>query len=118
MKRSRSAGRRVLVCAFAVLAAAALPARATTLISPTGDGGLETGADFPTNGWTVVNGTNNRWFVGSAAVPSDGTNSAFTGSSSSSWTGETFSNVNHFYRDISFPAGEGVINLSFKYKIN
>src|SRR5262245_41031741 len=112
MKRSRS-GLRVSVLLAAILLLATAPVFATTLVSPTAEGGFELGADFPSNGWTVVNGSNNRLFVGTAAVPSAGTNSAFSGSSSSSFTGEAFSNVNHFYRDIAFPAGETIINLTF-----
>ena len=90
---------------------------ATTLINPTGDGGFETGTTFPLNGWTAVNGTNNQWYVGSAPVVYAGTNCAFTGSSSISWTGEAFTNVNHFYRDVSIPSGEGAIQLKFWYKV-
>ena len=89
----------------------------TTLIDPTQAGGLELGTTFPDNGWTVINGTTNRWWVGSAPVTSAGTNAAFTGPDGITWLGESPANVNHFYRDIVFPAGETVITLQFKYKI-
>jgi len=91
----------------------------TTLISPTGDGGFENGATFLTNGWTVVNGATNQWFVGNVAVASAGTNSAYV---SDNGTGTTYNYLNssastvHFYRDVTFPAGETNIVLSFKWK--
>ncbi len=100
--------------------------QSTTLISPTGDGGFETGLAVPTgtattdysaNGWTLLQGANNKMWVGTTAVPSAGTYSAFSGTSAASFTGELNANVNHFFRDITFPAGETKITLTFKYKI-
>ena len=93
-------------------------ASGTVLISPTGDGGFETGTDFPTNGWTVVNGLNNRWFVGSAPGTSAGARCAFTGLNGTTWSGEAVANVNHFYRNVTFPSGETNITLTFKYKLS
>jgi len=92
-------------------------AYATTLISPTGDGGLETGSTFPANGWAVINGANNMWYVGNAPVVYAGSNCAFTSINSTSWTGENVANVNHFYRDVTFPTGEGAVQLKFWYKV-
>lgn len=89
----------------------------TTLISPTGDGGFETGATFALNNWTAVNGAVNNWWVGAAPVPSAGVNCAFTGTNATTWTGDAASSVNHIYRDIVFPAGQTSITLSFKYKL-
>jgi len=90
----------------------------TTLISPTGDGGFETGADFAANGWTVVNDATNKWFVGTVSTPFAGTNSAFI--SNDNGLTNTFTNsstqVSYFYRDITVPAGETQITLSFKWK--
>ena len=91
----------------------------TTLISPTGDGGFESGATFLANGWTVVNGATNQWFVGTVAVPSAGTNSAYI---SNDVGGATYNYLNtaastvHFYRDVTFPAAETNIVLSFRWK--
>lgn len=87
----------------------------TLLIDPDGDGGFENGSDFASNGWTVVNGTQvNQWHIGTvpnspqnraAFISNDGGNSwAYTISSAS---------VVHFYRDITFPAGETDIFLTF-----
>jgi hypothetical protein len=85
----------------------------TVLVSPTGDGGFETGATFSLNGWTVVNAVANYWVVGgttknsgtsAAYISNTGTGNAYTISSSS---------TSHFYRDITVPAGESNITLSF-----
>src|SRR5688572_24063541 len=94
-------------------------AQQTVLIDPAGDGGFENGTTFASNGWTTVNGATNQWFVGSVSVPSAGMNAAYI---SNNATGTTYtyttttSSVVYFYRDISFPAGETNIQLSFKWK--
>ena len=92
----------------------------TTLISPTGDGGFENGATFALNNWTVVNHTTNTWQISGVAVPYAGTNSAFIsndGGTSYSYT-NTLSQTSHFYRDVTVPAGESSITLSFQWKGN
>ncbi|HQI71225.1 MAG TPA: hypothetical protein PLT47_10770, partial [Bacteroidales bacterium] len=92
----------------------------TVLISPTGDGGFETGATYAANGWTVVNSATNTWQVGSVAVPFAGSNSAFIsndGGVSYAYT-NTISQTSHFYRDVTVPAGESQILLSFQWKGN
>lgn len=91
----------------------------TTLISPTGDGGFENGATMAANGWTVVNSTGvNKWEVGTAVTPTAGTNAAYisnNGGAANAYT-VTTSHTVYFYRDVTFPAGEPVILLSFKWK--
>jgi len=92
----------------------------TVLISPTGDGGFETGATLAANGWTVVNSTTNTWQVSGVAVPFAGSNSAFISNDagvSYAYT-NTLNQTSHFYRDITVPAGESKINLSFQWKGN
>ena len=91
----------------------------TTLISPTGDGGFETGVDFASNGWTAVNGTqSNQWFLGTGAPGYSGSRAAFISSDGgTTWGNSGVASVVHFYRDITFPAGETSINLTFKYSI-
>jgi subtilisin-like proprotein convertase family protein len=92
---------------------------ATTLLSPTGDGGFETGASFPANGWTLVNDASHIWRVGAVAVPFAGARSAFIsndGGVSYAYT-NTVAQTSHFYRDLTVPAGESVINLSFQIKV-
>jgi hypothetical protein len=91
----------------------------TTLISPTGDGGFESGSTFTANGWTVVNGATNQWFVGSTATASAGNNSAYISDNTSGTTynySTSSSSTVHIYRDVTFPTGETNIVLSFKWK--
>ncbi|MEO6390514.1 MAG: hypothetical protein ABIP75_01600, partial [Pyrinomonadaceae bacterium] len=89
----------------------------TTIISPTGAGGFELGADMAANGWTVVNNATNGWFVGTATF-SGGTQSAYISNTSGATYAysNTTAAVSHFYRDVTVPAGENGILLSFKLK--
>jgi hypothetical protein len=90
----------------------------TILINPAGDGGLETGADFATNGWIVDNGTQaNQWAIGTVSA-SPNNNAAFISNDAGvSWAYTlTTSSVVHFYRDITFPPGETDIQLTFLLK--
>lgn len=91
----------------------------TTLISPTGDGGFENGTTLAANGWTVVSSAGvNKWEVGTAVTPTAGTNTAYI--SNNNGTANAYTNtVSHtvyFYRDVTFPAGESIIQLSFKWR--
>lgn len=91
---------------------------ATTLISPSGEGGFENGATFTDNGWTVVNHTTNTWQIGSVAGSYAGTKSAFisnNGGTSYAYTTSS-SQTSHFYKDITIPSGETSISLNFQWK--
>ncbi|HEX6335166.1 MAG TPA: hypothetical protein VFZ78_13125, partial [Flavisolibacter sp.] len=91
----------------------------TTIIDPAGAGGFEAGNTFAANGWTVVNGATNQWFVGPLVVPSAGTNSAYISQDPAGAVytyNITSSSVVYFYRDVTFPAGLNDIVLSFKWK--
>ncbi len=92
----------------------------TTLIIPTGDGGFETGATFAANNWTVVNHTTNTWQVGTAATASAGTRGAYVSNNGgTTWAyTNSGSQTSHFYRDVTVPATESNINLSFQWKGN
>ena len=91
----------------------------TTLISPTGDGGFETGATFAANGWSVSNGTSNPWIVGpisdglitgnAAFVSNNGTTPAYD---------NTLSTSGYFWRDVTIPAGQSKIKLDFNWIAN
>jgi hypothetical protein len=48
------------------------------LLSPTGDGGFETGATFAANGWTTVNPNASLWEVGTGAIQFAGNRGAYT----------------------------------------
>ena len=92
----------------------------TNLISPTGDGGFENGGTPLANGWTVVNGSPDSWVVGAVPVVSAGSNCGYitsTPNTTNTWTYSQFSTIQHMYRDITIPAGEGVANLTFKWKV-
>lgn len=90
----------------------------TTLINPASEGGFELGADFISNGWNVSNVANNPWVTGTAV-----TNGAIAGNSAyiSNDGGVThaFTNTaianNFFWRDVTVPAGETKITLSFNW---
>lgn len=94
----------------------------TTLINPATQGGFESGNTFAANGWTVVNGTQtNRWFCNTPnpATPFAGTRCAYISNNASGTTYNysiTNSSVVHFYRDITIPAGEPYLTLSFRWK--
>ncbi|MEL1248659.1 T9SS type A sorting domain-containing protein [Flavobacterium helocola] len=89
----------------------------TTLISPTGDGGFENGATFAANGWTTVNPATDTWQVGNVPVSSNGVNCAYVSANGgAAWTYSQFSVFNHVYRDVTIPAGENKVTLTFKWK--
>lgn len=90
----------------------------TVLINPTGDGGFATGSTFVANGWTVANSANNPWVIGTAAASGALTgNVAYVSNDAGATT--NYSNgvaaVNYFYRDITVPAGETRIVLTFNW---
>jgi hypothetical protein len=96
----------------------------TTLLSPTGDGGFETGTSFANNNWVVVNGSGpstqtNKWFLGTAPGGYSGARCAYiskaNNGSSYLYDLNTWS-VAHFYRDITFPVGQPTVTLSFSIK--
>ena len=89
----------------------------TTLINPAAEGGFELPGGFAGNGWTVDNGTAvNAWYTGTVPAGFSGT-SAYI--SNNSGAANAYSNTSvsvvHFYRDITFPAGETKITLSFNW---
>lgn len=94
----------------------------TTIINPAGDGGFENGTTFAANGWTVVNNasaTANNWVLSTGAPAGfSGTRSAYI-SNNSAGTPPAYAYNNgtsytvHLYRDVTFPAGETNVSLSF-----
>lgn len=96
----------------------------TVLISPTGDGGFENGTTFSANGWTEVNyssTSNNNWVLGTGAGGYSGNRAAYVSNNSAAatppytYSGNPSQTV-HFYRDVTFPAGQSVINFSFSLR--
>lgn len=95
----------------------AYSAKAQTLISPTGDGGFESGTSFALNNWSVANnGANRAWQIGTGQAGYTGNRAAFIGNSSTTVGSNTAVRVVHLYRSITVPAGATNIQLSFKYK--
>jgi hypothetical protein len=91
----------------------------TTILSPsTNNGGFESG----TTGWTFVQATggttDNRWEIGSVSTPYAGSNAAYitTGATGLPWAYAHTARRSYMYQDVTFPAGETSINLSFKWK--
>ena len=107
---------RVIFFLIALLSCS-FPVFAQTVHIPTAQGGFENAGGFTGNGWTVVNSTINTWVIGSTAGPASGVNSAYISNNGSSflYTPGT-SQTSHFYRDITVPAGQTLVNLSFKFK--
>jgi hypothetical protein len=110
----------VLTVAFLILVCVNSSIAQTTLISPTGDGGFETGSTFADNGWTAVNATTNTWNLGTVPAWFTGSRGAYiSNNSGTAWqyTNNTVQ-ASHIYRDVAFPAGETNITLSFSWRGN
>ena len=121
LKRLTIAGIALLIFSFGLLLSQAQAQ--TVLISPTGDGGFENGATFGANGWTLSNSTNNPWVLGTADGYSStpmSNRTAFirdTGSTVAYYD-NTKNSLNYFYRDITVPAGQSKITLTFNWMLN
>ena len=86
----------------------------TMLLDPNGDGGFENSGN---NGWTFLNSSPNYFTIGATSTPSAGIKAAFV-------TNDGFSHAytptvntpvySWFYRDISVPAGQDIVTLSYK----
>ncbi len=99
-----------LLCCISLISSAQ-----SVLISPTGEGGMESGNTLAANGWTVVNdGPGNQWVAGIGTFFA-GSRGVYIGTPTL-WTGAHAHNVCHFYRDISIPAGSTNVLLSFRLK--
>ncbi len=91
----------------------------TTIINPTTDGGFESGSTFAANNWTSTSGLPNYWTVGTNATAGfSGTNAAYITNTLSATTHTydiTALSRSHFYRDVTIPAGETNIKLTFSW---
>ncbi|MDD3563297.1 MAG: choice-of-anchor J domain-containing protein, partial [Candidatus Cloacimonetes bacterium] len=92
----------------------------TVLIDPAGAGGFESGTTFAANGWTEVNGgnTTNNFRLGTYVPGYGGNRCAFVSNSATAWTSATTAAYRHIYRNVTFPANEREITLTFLYKTN
>ncbi len=113
--------KNLLLLSVAALLALAGSAQTTTIISPTGDGGFETGTTFAANNWLVATagGAANDWFVGAGAPAFAGARCAYISDAAG---GGTYTyNVNsatvcHIYRNVTIPAGQSNVTLTFRWK--
>jgi hypothetical protein len=88
-----------------------------TLISPTGDGGFETGTTFAANGWTSVASTNSFWEVGTVTTAYAGSRSVYVANTAGTYSYlNSVARTSHFYRDVVIPSGATSITLSFYWK--
>lgn len=89
----------------------------TVLINPNSDGGFENGNTFASNGWTAINASTDSWNVGNIPVVGAGTNCAFVSATGgATWQYSQTSSVIHLYKEITIPANEPKIALSFRWK--
>ena len=88
------------------------------LLSPTGDGGFENGTTPATNNWTAVNSTTDSWVVGSGTPPSAGSKCGYISSTNgATWTYSQLSVIQHIFYDVTIPANEPKLTLTFKWKV-
>lgn len=107
---------RLFVLSVATLLSAQIKAQ-ITLISPTGNGGFETGTTFAANSWSVAQTPTTRvWYVGTAQAGYSGAREAHIGNSATNLGTNNAARTVHLYRSVTIPAGAANIILSFKYK--
>ena len=88
------------------------------LINPAAEGGFENGTTFAANGWSIDNGAAlNTWVLGTVPPGFSNRVAFVTNDGGTSWA-YTNSNISvvHFWRDVTFPAGQTNINLSFNWQ--
>ena len=103
--------------AFLLTGLASTQAQPTLLVDPTGAGGFELGTSFTANGWTVANGANNPWIMGTAntTAPFAGNSAYISTDGSTPGYLNTAAASNFFWRDIVVPAGQERVNVSFNW---
>ena len=97
----------------------------TVIISPTGAGGFESGTTLAANGWTQLNGANGGWYPTTTTITNGTYNFYpintrafyFSNNAGTNWRYNTtpVSGCSHFYRDVTFPAGQTNITLTFQW---
>lgn len=95
----------------------------TVHISPTGNGGFESGTTFAANGWehySPGSSTQNQWTLGTGAGGYTGSAAAYiTNNTAATPPPNSYTNsswVNHIYRNVTIPVANTQIQLSFKWK--
>lgn len=93
----------------------------TVLINPNQEGGFELGNSFAANGWSVANLPANPWIVAPLSSGAITGNAAFisnNGTTPNYETGTAGTCANYFWRDVTVPAGQSKIQLSFNWISN
>ena len=109
----------VKVMLVAVLSLTAMTSNATLVVDPAGDGGFESGSTFTANGWSFDNGTaTNKWYLAPFAITGMTNNVAYVSSDLGVTNGYSNGSISvvHFWRDITVPAGETDVTLSFNWQ--
>ena len=89
----------------------------TTLIGSGGNGGFETGGTLTANNWIGVTGSTDAWTVGTVPGSSAGTNCAYVSNNGgAAWAYSQTSTIEHLYTDVTIPAGQTSLTLTFKWK--
>ena len=104
--------------AFLIVGVSNLQAQTTILINPATDGGFDMGTTFADNGWQISNSANNPWYIGTAVTSTTFVgNSAYPSLTSGATASYNTSNPcqNYFWKDVTIPAGQTIITLSFKW---
>jgi hypothetical protein len=90
----------------------------TTIIDPAQEGGFNLGNTFASNGWSVSNGPNNPWVIGNAVTtaPIAGNSAYISNTGGATHNYDLTKNAeNFFWRDVTVPAGETRIKLTFDW---
>lgn len=94
--------------------------KGTVIINSATVGGFESGATFAANGWLTAQAGNNLWYTGTfASGRCNGTRGAYVDVNANAGATNNYNagngQVNHFYRDVTIPAGESQITLTFNW---
>lgn len=108
--------RALLVAGFASLTGHAQ----IVALSPTGDGGFESGTTFAANNWTVINPatTVHQWVLNNTAPAATGSRGAHVSNDGTSYayTPAGGQRTCHLYHDVTIPSGSVSITLTFNWK--
>lgn len=89
----------------------------TTIINPALEGGFENGNTISSNGWTSINPSIDSWNIGNIVSPSSGNNAAYISSDNGSiWNYSQINTVSHLAKEITVPADQPKMELTFKWK--
>lgn len=119
-KRGRSLSKFIVALAMIIVSGLSLQSFAqTVLINPTQEGGFELGNSFAANGWSVANMPANPWIVGPLSNGAITGNAAFISNNGTTPSYDLAgTSTNYFWRDVTVPAGQSKIQLTFNWISN